>query len=212
MPPKRKLRVGDRQRTGGLEFNPGQEPKFLSQFKARVGHREDRSKINDKFQKFDQQDKDNVESQLSQDALHNLEEMPQVVIPNSENILQSEIDSHFLTKLKEVEDDKTDLADAKKSRQNGESKIIFRKPTKKEDLPQSTLNASSSGSDNTTTTNKFKSKKRDISKLAEGLRKSEGDEEAASGNSSASKAPAKKVKKANVQLLSFGEAEDTDSD
>jgi len=203
MPPK-KLRVGDRQRTGTLEFTPGAEPKFLQQFKAKIGHKDAQSQLSDKFasnasDKINSKNpENNLQNKLSEDALHNLEEMPLVVIPQNEDILQSEVDAHFNLKLKEVEDDKADLRDENNFKK---AKMIFKKPTKDKDQPENSLKVDGAviGSSNGKT-NMFSSKikkrsssdihNKEAPKLNVGLKK----------------------QKLNKQLLSFGDdEEDSDS-
>lgn len=120
MPPK-KLKTGDRKRTGDLTFNAGPEPAFLRNFKARVGHKSDTSKLQDKFEA---KQANEIQDNLSKDALHQEDEMPQVVIPTGEDILPNEVDSYFLMKKKEVDDDKADLQDSKLKEKH---KLIFRK-------------------------------------------------------------------------------------
>ena len=128
------LPVGNRKRTSNLEFSAGPEPAFLKKFKKQIGYKNTEQSLEDKFDnsnnsRLDAKRAENLkkmENELSKDALYKEDEMPQVVIPKNEDILPNEVDGYFALKLKEVDDDKTDLADAKISGNNAKNKIMFR--------------------------------------------------------------------------------------
>ena len=145
----------------GISYQAQSEPKFLTQFKQRIGFDNNQAQLKDKFA-------DKESRELSKEAVHNEDEKPQVLIPEGEDIDAGEVDQYFHLKQKEVIDDKQDIEDAKKQSKH---KILFRKPDKNKSSDKNPLNTTTKKRSNESTSQNTESvpKKKKKQKLKTNL-------------------------------------------